>query len=73
MNNMQVVKISIQNESNYYMSMKILNSIKNFIIKQEYNQIKEKLRNKYKPVYALASEIIQIENRLSKGGNNEND
>ena len=65
MNNLQVVKISIQNESNYYMSMKTLNSIKNFITKQEYNQIKEKLKNKYKPVYALASEIIQIKNRLS--------
>lgn len=42
MNNMPVVKISIQNESNYYMSMKTLNSIENFITKQEYNHIKEK-------------------------------
>lgn len=71
MNNIQVVKISIQNESNYYISMKILNSIKNFITKQEYNHIKEKLKNKYKPVYALASGIIQIKNRLSEGGDYE--
>lgn len=46
-----------ENELNFYLAMKVLNSIKHLIANSDYLQIKEKLEGKYKPIFALASEI----------------
>ncbi len=46
-----------ENELNFYLAMKVLNSIKHLIANSEYLRIKEKLEGKYKPIFALASEI----------------
>ena len=48
---------NVQNELNYFLSMKVLNSIKHLIANSDYLRIKEKLEGKYKPIFALASEI----------------
>lgn len=71
MNNIEEVKINIQNEFNYYMSMKALNSIKDLIPSWEYSQIKEKFKSKYEPVFAIASEVLRIENDFYEDNNYE--
>lgn len=46
-----------ENELNFYLAMKVLNSIKHLIANSDYLRIKEKLEGKYKPIFVLASEI----------------
>lgn len=46
-----------ENELNFYLAMKVLNRIKHLIANSDYLRIKEKLERKYKPIFALASEI----------------
>ena len=48
---------NVQNELNYFLSMKVLNGIKQLICNKDYLQIKDKLKRKYEPVFELASEI----------------
>lgn len=55
--------IIIENELNYYLSMKVLNEIKKCIPNKEYKKMKEWLIQKYNPVFALASEILLIKNQ----------
>lgn len=57
MNGKQDNGINTENELNYYLAMKVLNSIKHLIANSDYLRIKEKLGSKYEPVFALASEI----------------
>ena len=53
----KVKDFNTENEFNFYLSMKVLNSIKHLIANSDYLRIKEKLDGKYKPIFALASEI----------------
>ena len=53
----KVKDFNTENELNFYLSMKVLNSIKHLIANSDYLRIKEKLDGKYKPIFALASEI----------------
>ena len=46
-----------ESELNFYLAMKVLNRIKHLIANSDYLRIKEKLERKYKPIFALASEI----------------
>ena len=46
-----------ESELNFYLAMKVLNSIKHLIANSDYLRIKEKLEGKYMPIFALASEI----------------
>lgn len=53
----KVKDFNTEDELNFYLAMKVLNSIKHLIANSDYLQIKEKLEGKYKPIFALASEI----------------
>lgn len=53
----KVKDFNTENELNFYLAMKVLNSIKHLIANSDYLRIKEKLEGKYKPTFALASEI----------------
>lgn len=53
----KVKDFNTENEFNFYLSMKVLNSIRHLIANSDYLRIKEKLEGKYKPIFALASEI----------------
>lgn len=53
----KVKDFNIENELNFYLAMKVLNSMKHLIANSDYLRIKEKLEGKYKPIFALASEI----------------
>ncbi len=53
----KVKDFNTENELNFYLAMKVLNGIKHLIANSDYLRIKEKLEGKYKPIFALASEI----------------
>ena len=53
----KVKDFNTENELNFYLAMKVLNTIKHLIAHSDYLRIKEKLEGKYKPIFALASEI----------------
>ena len=53
----KVKDYNTENELNFYLAMKVLNSIKHLIANSDYLRIKEKLEGKYKPIFVLASEI----------------
>ena len=53
----KVKDFNTENEFNFYLSMKVLNSIRHLIANSDYLRIKEKLERKYEPIFALASEI----------------
>ena len=53
----KVKDFNTENEFNFYLSMKVLNSIRHLIANSDYLRIKEKLEGKYKPIFALVSEI----------------
>ena len=53
----KVKDFNTENELNFYLAMKVLNSIKHLIANSDYLRIKEKLEGKYKPIFELASEI----------------